>query len=164
MPDRWIVIPNWDGPTGFQHYKDRTPRWIKNYVELMSDDAYLGLTGHRRAILHGLWMEYARSRRQLADNTATLSRRLSLKVTSRDLKALNDAGFIQFSASDTLAQPEHPASPDKKRKELLARAVPVTRPAADDEPDIGPNGTAPESHTIRNLIDQSLATAPGAAQ
>lgn len=73
--------------------------WIKVYTRLLHDDNYLTLTGHRRAVLHGLWLEYATSRRELPDNTLMISRRLALKVTRRDLEALNHAGFIRIHAS-----------------------------------------------------------------
>lgn len=111
---RYIVIEDW---RKFQHYKDRSPLWIKNYTELMHDDDYLGLTGNRRAILHGLWLEYATSRCRVADDTAVLSRRLALKVTRRDLEALNHAGFITFSASKPLAERYQDASPEVEREE-----------------------------------------------
>jgi hypothetical protein len=95
---RWIVISRWDD---FQHRdmaRSSVPPWIKNLTRLLSDEAYLELTPHRRALLHGLWLEYARTRRELPENTLSLSRRLAMKVTTRDLEALNHAGFIGFSA------------------------------------------------------------------
>lgn len=112
----YIVIPNWDGPDGFQHYRDRDPIWIKNYVRLMSHDDYLDLSYHQRGILHGLWMEYARSNRQLPGSTVTLTRRLGHRVTTRDLEALNEAGFIQFVASKTLAERYHSRAPAHSRE------------------------------------------------
>ncbi len=102
-PERWIVIPRWDGPTGFQHYSDRDPKWIKNYRDLLSKDEYLELTFVQRGILHGLWLEYAAANRQLRDSTLTLSRRLGGRVTRASLDALNHAGFIEYSASRPLA-------------------------------------------------------------
>ena len=104
--ERWIIVPNWNGPTGFQHYKDRDPKWIKVYRRLHSNDDYLGLTGHRRAVLLGIWIEYASSHGQLKVNHTSLSRRFNLRVNSSDLEALNEAGFIEFSASKPLARPE----------------------------------------------------------
>lgn len=97
--EMWIVIPRWDE---FQHRdmaRSTVPPWIKNLTRLLSDEAYLKLSGHRRAILHGLWLEYARTRRAIAKDTASLSRRLALKVITPDLDALNHAGFVTFSAS-----------------------------------------------------------------
>lgn len=95
---KWIVVTRWDE---FQHRdmaRSTVPPWIKNLTRLLSDETYLSLTPHRRALLHGIWLEYARTRRELPENTASLSRRLAMKVTSRDLEALNHAGFIGFSA------------------------------------------------------------------
>lgn len=96
----WIVIPNWDS---FQHYRHRRPRWIKLYADLLSDPDWLGLTWHQRGILVSLWLEYATSRGQVPDNTASLSRRLNGRVTKVQLDALKEAGFIDFSASRPLA-------------------------------------------------------------
>jgi hypothetical protein len=113
---RWIVIPNWDE---FQHYKDgRDPFWIKSYVKLLHKDEYMDLTFHQRGVLHGLWITYARSGRQLRDNTATLTRQLGHRVMRRDLEALNHAGFIQFQSRPSLSKSKSksktPISPNQK--------------------------------------------------
>lgn len=115
-PERWIVVIGWER---FQHYQggpraDRPP-WIKTYVALLHDDAYLRLTLHQRGVLHGLWLEYATARRQLPDSTATISRRLGERVTRATLDALNHAGFITFSASKPLAARYQDASPERER-------------------------------------------------
>src|SRR3954454_13628824 len=85
----YIEIRNWDR---FQHAdatkRGRDPVWIKTYTRILSDDAYLSLSGHRRAILHGLWLEYARSGRRLPLDTRSITRRIDLRVTMRDLQAI----------------------------------------------------------------------------
>lgn len=101
MSERYIVIPKWEE---FQHYSDRDPIWIKIYTRLMSDDAFRDLSFHRRGVLVSLWIEYARSGRQLRDNTVTLTRQLGDRVLRRDIEALTYAGFLTFSASAPLAQ------------------------------------------------------------
>lgn len=93
-PGCWIVIPGWEK---FQHYKDRDPKWIKLYNSLLHSDDYLGLSGHRRAILHGLWMAYASSGCELRMDPRSLSRRLQLKVTSQDLEALVTGGWMEMA-------------------------------------------------------------------
>jgi len=98
--NRWIVVRNWEK---FQHYSDRNPPWIKNYLELLHDDAYRNLTPAQRGILHGLWLMYASARGVLRENTAALSRAYGGRITSAQLKALNRAGFIGFRASKPLA-------------------------------------------------------------
>lgn len=99
MADMWIVVARWDE---FQHRdmaRSSVPPWIKNFTKLMHDDAYRKLTGHQRAILHGIWLEYASARRQLILSTTSLTHRLGLRVTTRHLEVLRDAGYIEFSAS-----------------------------------------------------------------
>ena len=113
-PQRWIIVPNWfgqDDPSeGLQHYKDREPKWIKNYRRLLSKDEYRDLSGHCRGILHGLWLEYASTDGRLRADSSSLSSRLGLRVNSSHLESLNHAGFIRFSASKPLALSEHNAS------------------------------------------------------
>jgi len=110
--DGWIVIPNW---RRFQHYKDRQPRWIKVYTELMSDPAFLGLTFAQRGLLISLWLEYARSRRAIRVRAASVSRQLGGRVASAQLEALSDAGFIEVTASNVLAERYQDASPELLR-------------------------------------------------
>ena len=98
--DLWIEVVNWGK---FQHYKDRNPNWIKNYTELLHDPNYLELSAGERAILHGLWLEYALSHARVRLSTSTLRARLQLKVSKRQLESLNHAGFIRFVASTPLA-------------------------------------------------------------
>jgi hypothetical protein len=119
----FIVIPNWDE---FQHYKDRRPVWIKNYTELTTDRKYMSLTLRQRGILHGIWLLYAASRRDLGANVAQLGRMLGEEtVRTRDLEALSDAGFIELSASAPLATRYQPASPDKeKERDVEAEDLP----------------------------------------
>jgi hypothetical protein len=92
----WIVIPNWER---FQHYKDRRPKWIKFYVELLDDPEYLRLTAPQRCLLHDLWLLFTLSRGLVPLDLNLLNRRLGLSVKMSTLASLNHAGFIQFSAS-----------------------------------------------------------------
>lgn len=137
---RYITVRNWQR---FQHYTDRNPPWIKNYTELLSDEAYLGLSGHRRSILHGLWLEYARSNCRLTDDTRMLTRRLNLKVTTSDLASLNHAGFITFSASKPQARRTKTASP-RARGRAVARGIYSSREEQD-----------------QNLLPVTAETSPG---
>jgi hypothetical protein len=118
MPDQWIVICRWDD---FQHpdaARSGIPPWIKTYTRLLSSDDFLELSHHQRGILLGLWLEYARARRQLRDSTVALTRRLGQRVTRRDLESLSHAGFIEFSASKPASTPaSRSASLDKRREE-----------------------------------------------
>jgi hypothetical protein len=125
--DGWIVIPNW---RRFQHYKDRQPRWIKVYTELMSDPAFLGLTFAQRGLLITLWLEYARSRRAIRVRAASMSRQLGGRVASAQLEALSDAGFIEITASNVLAKPEQNASAELLRNSKSDDAAAPVRSGA----------------------------------
>jgi hypothetical protein len=124
----WIVIPKWEE---FQHYKDRSPTWIKNYTRLLSDDAYLNLTYAQRGLLHGIWILRA-SANEAPTSTRTKHLLTTNKAEARhfrnNLEALNHAGFITFSASKPLATPYQTASPEKRREERTTRtrATPKT--------------------------------------
>lgn len=101
MSDIWIWIPNWER---FQHYKDRNPPWIKNYVEILSKEDYLDLSSHRRGVLHGIWVAYALSHCRLRGDARSLSSRLRVRVKTTDVQSLNHAGFIELLASSVLAE------------------------------------------------------------
>jgi hypothetical protein len=119
MSERYIWIRNWHK---FQHYGNhRTPPWIKSYIELLSDDHYLNLSHHQRGVLHGLWLAFASSRRQLILDTRSLSRRLNGRVTTQQLEALIDAGFIEVIASNVLAERLQDASPEQNREEDIKK-------------------------------------------
>jgi hypothetical protein len=96
----WILVPDWDK---FQHYKGRDAPWIKNYTALLSDPDYLELPPATQALLHKLWLLYAKSHRQVPHSTSYVSRLLAQRVVDSQLVSLNQAGFIQVSASKPLA-------------------------------------------------------------
>jgi len=136
----WIEIPRW---RDFQHYDPakRTPPWVKTYTRLMSDGAYLDLTGDQRAILHGLWLEYASSSCRLRAETRSLTRRLNLRVTRAQLERLEEAGFIRLSASTMLAKRLQTASDSRAGVETeteieASQVESVVRPHdTDSDPD-----------------------------
>ncbi|MCC6312071.1 MAG: hypothetical protein IT345_14290 [Trueperaceae bacterium] len=137
---RWIVIENWDR---FQHYRNRDPSWIKNYTALLHDDDYLNLTPPQRALLHGLWMLYAKTHRSVLEDTAMLSSRLGLRVRKDTLESLNRAGFIRFSASRPLADRFQDASPEKEREEKTTSSLSPPNPLSPNVRSRMPAGTAP---------------------
>ena len=94
----WIVVPGWEK---FQHYRDRNPVWIKTYIDLLDRDDYLDLTPGCRAVLHGVWLLTARRRGVV--RASSLPRALNMRVTSLQLERLNEAGWVELSASKPLA-------------------------------------------------------------
>ncbi len=120
----WVVIPKWDE---FQHYKNRDPAWIKLHRTLGSDPEWQQLSGHDRAVLVGLWLEYASSNCRIRLDTRSITRRLALRVTTTTIQRLVHAGFIEVSASKPLAQSyARGRERDRERKNLGNPAKPRT--------------------------------------
>ncbi len=146
MSEHWIHVNGWERHQHRDAARSNTPPWIKNWTKLLHDDAYLELTAHQRAVLHGLWLIYASSRRQVRVNTASLTRQLNLRVSSRQLEALNHAGFIRFSASKD-------ASLDVEEKRVEPQATPVA-----ESLEIEVNGNKSEAQSlVAYFIDSSRA-------
>jgi hypothetical protein len=152
--DGWVVVRDWDK---FQHYKDRDPIWIRTYTRLLHDDAYRNLTGHQRAVLHGLWLAYASSGRQLRLDTRSLSARLNLRVSSHTLESLNNAGFIDLVASTTLAQNR---TATEKQKRVLRAGLPTAVASYDTESALSNHKSKPRQLPA-DLLSQ-LVTLKGA--
>lgn len=136
-----ITIPNW---STFQHYKNRDPIWIRNYTSLLHNQDYLDLTGHERAVLHGLWLAYASSHAQLRLDTRSLTRQLSLRVASAQLEALNHAGFIEVSASSPLPRTREGAR--ERRREVITPPPPSLGANGD-----GGDGGFTYQHLLRDM-------------
>lgn len=165
----WISVRNW---RRFQHYDPakRQPPWIKTYTELMSDDAYLSLTEHRALLLHRLWLEYASSRCRLrldvssmrsrrGFDTASLGQRLGMRVTTADLDALINAGFIAIVASATLAEGYHDASARAHVVEVETETdVEEPEPTLDDTPLSLDNSTPTNNQDVARAPDMAPLT------
>lgn len=149
----YVWVPGWEK---FQHYRDRDPAWIKSYVRLLSHDGYIGLSLACRGLLHGIWLEYARSGCRLPADTLTLSRRIGQQVLQKQLDSLIHAGFIEILASEELAARYQDASPrarprarveveEEKEKELGAVTYPGYATDATDPDDPWIDGGAANS-------------------
>lgn len=130
----WIVVVGWET---FQHYRDRTPIWIKTYLDLLERDEYLDLPPATRGLLHDLWLLTARRSGVVSANTLRLSRVLGCQVRRSQLEALADAGFIAFSASKPVPKPEQNRSRSGPRARVEAETEKRERPR---DVDLGTNG------------------------
>ena len=91
---QWIVIPGWDK---FQHYKDRRPPWLKDYVDQIDRDEYRALSPTARALLPDVRRLYA-----LGDGVVRregAGTRLGMKLRREHWEELSDAGFIEIRSS-----------------------------------------------------------------
>jgi hypothetical protein len=103
MNDAWIVIPNWDK---FQHYKNRQPTWIKLYTELDHKPEFRRLTYVQRGLLVTIWIKYALGNGLVQTSSIPRPSGVSGVSMARAFKALEQAEFIELSASKPLAQRE----------------------------------------------------------
>jgi hypothetical protein len=119
MGEQWIIVPNWDK---FQHYTDRDPPWIKLWTGLNSDPDWDRLTLATRGMLTTIWVEYARSSGQLTRGKCMET--CGKSARSEHLKSLNDAGFIELSAS----RPPRREEKGREEKKEAASANEKSRP------------------------------------
>jgi hypothetical protein len=130
----------------FQHYKkrdetgkpSRAPAWIKVYVKLLDDPAYLGLSGTQRALLHDVWLWWARmdlGERYVRLNVEMLNRVLSSDARISTWKALNHAGFLELRASSGTGDIPTPARAEEEKEEKELQNPSPTAVVNDVDPD-----------------------------
>jgi hypothetical protein len=111
------------GWSKFQHYKDRSPAWIKLHKHLLDDFAFQRLPVASRALAPMLWLlasEYEEGRITATAEEVAFRLRMSEQEYSSALNPLIQAGFFECyqDASEVLAQPERKASLEKRREEI----------------------------------------------
>ncbi len=109
-----LIPKNW---SSFQHYKDRSPPWIKLHKGLIDDRAYQRLPVASRALAPMLWLLASESKDGSFDgDVVELSFRLraSEKEVSQGLDPLVKAGFFCLAqdASKPLADGVQVAAPE----------------------------------------------------
>lgn len=77
----------------FQHYKDRSPPWIKLYNALLDDYAFGCLPDATKMHLVAIWLLASRAANELPYDPQWIAKRISA-TESVNLDALRDAGFI----------------------------------------------------------------------
>lgn len=105
----------------FQHYKDRSPIWIKLHRKLLDDRVFHRLPDASRALAPMLWLLASESKEgTITDAVAEISFRLRMteKKVEEALNPLIEAGFflVEQVASTPLAEPEQVASLEKRRE------------------------------------------------
>ena len=121
-----LIPKNWES---FQHYKDRSPTWIKLHKHLLDDMAFQRLPVGARALAPMLWLLASESVQGIFNgSTEELAFRLrqNEKEISVALEALIKSGFFLlyqdasnpladcYTTSDVVAQL---GSPEKRREE-----------------------------------------------
>jgi hypothetical protein len=91
----------------FQHYKDRSPPWIKLYNELLDDYEFGRLPDASKMHLIAIWLLASRSENKIPYDPAWVARRINAN-TKVDLTLLACSGFIVVD--QTLPSTEQDAS------------------------------------------------------
>lgn len=121
-----LTPKNWGS---FQHYKDRSPAWIKLHRGLLDDYTFSRLPVASRALAPLLWLlasEYERGEITASTDELAFRLRMSTKELADALSPLINAGF--FLASEPLAGCKQDACLEKeeereKRKNLRDLSV-----------------------------------------
>jgi ribosomal protein L12E/L44/L45/RPP1/RPP2 len=106
----------------FQHYKDRSPPWIKLYNELLDDYSFGLLPDASKLHLVAIWLLASRSNNRIPHDPAWIAKRIS--ATERvDLDLLRTCGFIELhgvrktpAARKPDADPEREAESETDRE------------------------------------------------
>ena len=95
----------------FQHYKDRSPPWIKLYNELLDDYSFAVLPDASKWHLVAIWLLASRSDNEIPADTKWIAGHIGA-TEQVDLTPLQQAGFIV--ASRALADGAQGAMPERE--------------------------------------------------
>lgn len=114
---RFFSVKNFER---FQHYKDRSPPWIKLYNELLDDYAFSALPDASKFHLVAIWLLASRSDNRIPYDPVWVAARINAR-NRVDLDAMVKAGFLLIipDATDDVAERKQDASKtlDQRRGE-----------------------------------------------
>jgi len=98
----------------FQHYKDRSPPWIKLYNELLDDYSFGLLPDASKLHLVAIWLLASRSNNRIPHDPGWIAKRISA-TEKVDLELLRVSGFIEVhGARKTPASRKPDADPERE--------------------------------------------------
>lgn len=89
----YLSIPNWDD---LQHYKDRTPPWIKLHNELLENYEFECLPDASKAHLLCIWLLASRTENKIKSDSRWIQRKIGAN-SDVDIDGLVKAGFLQLN-------------------------------------------------------------------
>src|ERR1017187_7907027 len=95
-----LRVKNW---AHFQHYKGRTPPWIKLYRTLLDDPEWFALSGDASKMLANCWL-LASERRGELPSLATIAFRLRMDEKRASALISQLSHWLEDNASDMLAE------------------------------------------------------------
>jgi len=111
----YFEVKNFDS---FQHYKDRTPPWIKLYNSILEDYEFACLQDASKLQLVLIWLLASRTNNKIPYDERWIQKKLQLD-SEIDLDTLERAGFINKINGDSsaLADCLQNARPEERRGE-----------------------------------------------
>lgn len=88
---KYLRVKNFDR---YQHYKDRSPPWIKLYNDLLDDYEYCQLPDASKAHLVAIWLLASRSNNRVPCDAAWIAKKISASEKV-NLQKLVDSGMLE---------------------------------------------------------------------
>ena len=105
----------------FQHYKDRSPPWIKLYNELLDDYSFGQLPDASKLHLVAIWLLASRSNNRIPHDSVWIAKRISA-TEKVDLDLLRVSGFIEVEDAGTPQAPRHQNADPEREAETEGEA------------------------------------------
>jgi len=120
----YIRIKNWDK---FQQYKDRGPKWIKLYRDLLDNYEYCHLPDNTKSHLLGIWLLAAILDNKIPADPGWIGKRIGA-TTKINLEILKSTEFIESYSSVQDCTDSYSSVPreEKNREDKNKRFVPPT--------------------------------------
>lgn len=111
----YLKVKNWEE---HQHYKDRSPPWIKLQRRLLDDYEFSCLQDASKAHLILIWLLASQNEGRIPNDPLFIRNKLGLEKVP-DLESLINQGFLimEHDASTTLADCKQNARLEEKRRE-----------------------------------------------
>ena len=104
----YLRVKNWED---FQHYKDRTPPWIKLYNQLLDDFEFSCLQDASKAHLLSIWLLASRTNNKIPNDPRWIGNKINA-TEAVNIKSLISSGFVEviFNKNNELQTLEQDAS------------------------------------------------------
>ena len=127
---QFLKIKNWER---HQHYKDRDPKWIKLYQDILTSQTWVVGDDASRTLAISLMLLAAKTGNRIPMNAAYI-KRVAYLNSEPDFSSLLATDFIEIieesgNASDVLAERYRDASLEKRREEKNRKETPLAADA-----------------------------------
>jgi len=117
----------------FQHYKDRSPPWIKLYNELLDDYSFGLLPDASKLHLVAIWLLASRSNNRIPHDPGWIAKRISA-TEKVDLELLRTSGFIEVQDAGGAQAARKPDADPERESETDAETEDSSGPPDANDP------------------------------